>query len=39
MLINEIRAAVLAGDEDGAARLAREALDAGTSAAEIMESR
>ena len=38
MSINDIRQAVLSGDEDGAARYAREALDAGASAAEIMEA-
>lgn len=37
MSINDIRQAVLTGDEDGAARLARETLDAGTPAGEIME--
>jgi 5-methyltetrahydrofolate--homocysteine methyltransferase len=36
--INDIRQAVLAGDEDGAARLARAELEAGTMASEVMES-
>ena len=38
MSIHDIRQAVLTGDEDGAARLAREELDAGTPASEIMQS-
>jgi 5-methyltetrahydrofolate--homocysteine methyltransferase len=38
MSLNDLRLAVLAGDEDAAARLARAELDAGTPAAEIMES-
>jgi 5-methyltetrahydrofolate--homocysteine methyltransferase len=38
MSISDIRAAVLAGDEENAPRLTREALDAGASASEIMES-
>lgn len=36
MSIQDLRQAVLAGDEDGAARLAQAELDAGTSASEIM---
>lgn len=38
MSLNDLRLAVLAGDEDGAAALARAQLDAGTPASEIMES-
>jgi 5-methyltetrahydrofolate--homocysteine methyltransferase len=38
MSLNDIRQAVLTGDEDGAARLARAELEAGTPAAEIMDS-
>jgi 5-methyltetrahydrofolate--homocysteine methyltransferase len=38
MSINDIRQAVLAGDEEGAASLAREELEAGTTASEIMNS-
>jgi 5-methyltetrahydrofolate--homocysteine methyltransferase len=37
MSINDIRQAVLAGDEEASARLAREALDAGVPASEIMQ--
>lgn len=37
MSIHDIREAVLAGDEDGAAALARAELEAGTPAAEIMD--
>lgn len=36
MSIQDLRQAVLAGDEDGAARLAQAELDAGTSPSEIM---
>jgi len=36
--INDIRQAVLAGDEEGAARFAQAELDAGTTAQEIMDS-
>jgi 5-methyltetrahydrofolate--homocysteine methyltransferase len=36
--INDIRQAVLAGDEEGAARFARAELDAGATAQEIMDS-
>jgi len=38
MSIHDIRQAVLAGDEDGAAGLARAELEAGTPASEIMNS-
>ena len=38
MSINDIRQAVLAGDEEGAARFAQAELDAGTTAQEIMDS-
>jgi 5-methyltetrahydrofolate--homocysteine methyltransferase len=38
MSINDIRQAVLSGDEEGAASLARAELEAGTTAAEIMDS-
>ena len=38
MSINDIRQAVLTGDEEGAARHARAALDAGTTAQDIMDS-
>ena len=38
MSMQNLRQAVLAGDEDGAARLAREELDAGTSPSEIMSA-
>jgi 5-methyltetrahydrofolate--homocysteine methyltransferase len=36
--INDIRQAILAGDEEGAARFARAELDAGATASEIMDS-
>jgi methanogenic corrinoid protein MtbC1 len=36
MSIQDLRQAVLAGDEDGAARMAQAELDAGTSPSEIM---
>ena len=38
MSINDIRQAVLAGDEEGAASFARAELDAGTTAQEIMDA-
>ncbi|HTX70565.1 MAG TPA: corrinoid protein [Thermoleophilia bacterium] len=38
MSINDIKQAVLAGDEEASARLAREALDAGVPASEIMQN-
>ncbi len=38
MSINDIRKAVLAGDEEGAAKLARAELEAGTAASEIMDA-